>query len=97
MKKWLMLSLIGSALVFCFNQPLVYAEDAAETSSDAAVGSVRIDWGAGNNAMSNPNSSTSSRVVRLPSPGAPELPANFMFGGGFLVLGFGLLLTRRLW
>lgn len=38
--------------------------------------------------------SNRGRGVASP-PGAPELPGDVMFGSGFLVLGFGLLLYRR--
>lgn len=51
---------------------------------------LRIDWGGGNlggNVGGTP----------MTPPGAPELPANFLFGTGFLFVGFGLLLYRKLW
>src|SRR3989338_5222035 len=39
------------------------------------------------------------RQARVPMtpPGAPELSANFMFGAGLFIFGFGLILTRKLW
>src|SRR3989338_1925543 len=66
---------------------------------------LRISWGSGQGSSdrSGVGSSTASREsnrgrgVASP-PGAPEMPGDVLFGSGFLVLGFGLLLTRkRLW
>jgi len=58
--------------------------------SGSADGTLRINWGGGN---------LSGNVGGTPMtpPGAPELPANVLFGTGFLFLGFGLLLYRKLW
>ena len=71
---------------------------------------LRISWGNGRGSSdrSGLGSSTAGRDSRGTSsdrgrgvaspPGAPEMPADVLFGSGFLVLGFGLLLTRkRLW
>lgn len=51
-----------------------------------AEGTLRIRW----------NTSGRDRGSIAP-PGAPELPANVMFGSGLFFLGFGLLLYRKLW
>lgn len=68
---------------------------------------LRISWGSGGSRDSHPGTvanrdnrtgaSDRGRGVASP-PGAPEMPGDVMFGSGFLVLGFGLLLYRkRLW
>ncbi|MBI3018733.1 MAG: hypothetical protein HYY61_02425 [Deltaproteobacteria bacterium] len=64
---------------------------------------LRISWGSGNRSgVSSPTASRDSRGVAsdrsrgvASPPGAPEMPGDVMFGSGFLVLGFGLLLYRR--
>ena len=68
---------------------------------------LRISWGGHGNSsdrsgVSSPTASNNGRGgasdrgrgVASP-PGAPEMPGDVMFGSGFLVLGFGLLLYRR--
>ena len=68
---------------------------------------LRISWGSGHGSSDRSGlgsstagrgtSSDRGRGVASP-PGAPEMPSDVLFGSGFLVLGFGLLLTRkRLW
>lgn len=54
-----------------------------------APGTLRIQWAG--------NGSGSVEPSPVSPPGAPELPANVMFGSGFLFLGLGLLLYRKLW
>jgi hypothetical protein len=55
----------------------------------SAEGTLRINWSGQDRSR---GSGTGSPVT---PPGAPELPANWMFGTGFMVFGFGLLLYRR--
>lgn len=55
----------------------------------SAEGTLRINWGGEDRSR---GSGSGSPVT---PPGAPELPANWMFGTGFMVFGFGLLLYRR--
>ena len=98
MKRYIFISLLSFGLVSLFQMPMGTAEDlqVSDTGQTSGLqGSTRINWGTGNNAATPTNGSASSQVVS--APGAPELPASMMFGGGFLVLGFGLMFTRRLW
>ena len=53
-----------------------------------ASGTLRISWG-GNN--------RNRRASPVSPPGAPELPAPFLFGTGLGIFGFGLMITRRRW
>lgn len=55
----------------------------------SAEGTLRINWGGQDRTR---GSGSGSPVT---PPGAPELPANWMFGSGFMLFGFGLLLYRR--
>ncbi len=55
----------------------------------SAEGTLRINWAGQDRSR---GSGSGSPVT---PPGAPELPANWMFGTGFMVFGFGLLLYRR--
>lgn len=51
-------------------------------------GSLRINWNSRDRDRDRGN---------ISPPGAPELPANTMFGSGLVFLGLGLLLYRKLW
>jgi len=55
----------------------------------SAEGVLRINWGGQDRTRGSGSGSPVS------PPGAPELPANWMFGTGFAIFGFGLLLYRR--
>lgn len=55
----------------------------------SAEGTLRIQWGGQDRTRGSGGGSPAT------PPGAPELPANWMFGSGFMVFGFGLLLYRR--
>lgn len=59
------------------------------TVQGSAEGVLRINWGEQDRGR---GSGTGTPVS---PPGAPELPANWMFGTGFMIFGFGLLLYRR--
>lgn len=55
----------------------------------SAEGVLRINW------ESQDRGRGSGSGTPVSPPGAPELPANWMFGTGFMIFGFGLLLYRR--
>lgn len=50
----------------------------------SAEGTLRVNW-----------SGTGRGQTSV--PGAPEIPANMMFGSGLFILGFGLILYRKIW
>ncbi|MEK7790488.1 MAG: hypothetical protein AAB309_02555, partial [Deltaproteobacteria bacterium] len=55
----------------------------------SAEGTLRINWSGQDRTRGSGGGSP------VTPPGAPELPANWMFGSGFMLFGFGLLLYRR--
>lgn len=59
-----------------------------KVSGDAS-GTLRISWGG--------NDRSRRGGAPVSPPGAPELPAPYLFGTGLMIFGFGLMVTRRRW